>query len=334
MIVLLKANPDPKQQEYLLNWLKSLGLDTHISKGTTQTIIGLIGDTTSVDIDAIRALDIVQDVKRIMEPYKSVNRKFHPEDTVIDINGVKIGGGNFAVMAGPCSVESEEQILSVAHSVKKSGANLLRGGAFKPRSSPYSFQGLHADGIELLLKAKEQTGLPIISELMDVESLPLFEGVDILQIGARSMQNFQLLKELGKLRRPIMLKRGFGNTLEELLMSAEYVMAGGNNQVILCERGIRTFETYTRTTLDLSAVPVLRRLTHLPVVVDPSHSTGMSALVKSMSLAATIAGADGLLVEVHNDPAHALCDGPQSITPETFDELMKKITSILPFAER
>ncbi len=334
MIVLLKQNPDAKQQEYLLNWLRSLGLDTHVSVGTTQTIIGLIGDTTSVDIDAIRALDIVMDVKRIMEPFKSANRKFHPDDTIVDVGGVKIGGGTFTVMAGPCSVESEEQVLSIARNVKKSGAGLLRGGAFKPRTSPYSFQGLRGDGIEILLKAKEETGLPIISELMDLESLPLFDGVDVLQIGARSMQNFQLLKALGKLNRPIMLKRGFGNTVEELLMSAEYVMAGGNNQIILCERGIRSFETSTRTTLDLAAVPVLKKLTHLPVVVDPSHSTGRADLVKPMALAAAAAGADGLLIEVHNDPAHALCDGPQSITPEMFDDIMQRIQHILPYAAR
>lgn len=334
MIVLLKENPDPKQQEYLVAWLKDMGIDTHISVGASQTIIGLIGDTTSVDIDAILALDIVRDVKRIMEPYKSANRKFHPADTVVDVSGVKIGGGHFAVIAGPCSVESEEQVMSIAKSVKESGAVILRGGAFKPRTSPYSFQGLHADGIEILLKAKKETGLPIISEIMSVTALPLFEDVDILQIGARSMQNFELLKAVGKLRRPVMLKRGFGNSMEELLMSAEYVMAGGNHQVILCERGIRTFETYTRNTLDLSAIPVLRKKTHLPIVVDPSHSTGKAELVKPMALAAAIAGADGLIIEVHNDPAHALCDGPQSITPQTFDELMKKMEKVLPLAER
>lgn len=334
MIVLLKENPDPKQQEQLINWLKSLGLDTHVSVGATQTIIGLIGDTTSVDINAIRSLSIVKDVKRIMEPFKNANRKFHPADTVIDIDGVKIGGGNFLVMAGPCSVESEEQVLGIAQSVKQAGANMLRGGAFKPRTSPYSFQGLRADGIELLLKAKQKTGLPIISEIMDAGTLPLFDDVDILQIGARNMQNYELLKAVGKLRKPVMLKRGFANTLEELLMSAEYIMAGGNHEVILCERGIRTFETYTRNTLDLSAIPVLRRLTHLPIVIDPSHATGSSALVKPMALAAAVAGADGLIIEVHNDPAHALSDGPQSITPEAFADLMGKIKKVLPFAER
>jgi 3-deoxy-7-phosphoheptulonate synthase len=334
MIVLLKENPDLKQQERLLNWLHSLGLETHLSVGKHQTIIGLIGDTTSVDINAIRALDIVRDVKRIMEPFKAASRHFHPQDTIIEVGGHKIGGGNFMVIAGPCSVESEEQVCSIAQSVKEAGAMMLRGGAFKPRTSPYSFQGLHADGIELLLKAKKLTGLPIISEIMDGETLHLFEEVDILQVGARSMQNFELLKKIGKLRKPVMLKRGFANTLQELLMSAEYIMAGGNTEVILCERGIRTFETYTRNTVDISAIPVLHGLTHLPVVVDPSHSTGIAALVKPVSLAATVAGADGLIIEVHNDPANAMCDGPQSITPAVFSELMGKIQKVLPFAER
>ncbi len=334
MIVLLNENPDPKQQEYLINWLKSLNIDTHISVGTSQTIIGLIGDTTSVDMDAILALDIVKDVKRILEPYKSANRKFHPADTVIEIGGAKIGGGNFLVMAGPCSVESEEQVCSIAKSVKASGAGVLRGGAFKPRTSPYTFQGLRADGLEILSKAKELTGLPIVSEIMDASALPLFDDVDILQVGARNMQNYELLKTVGRQSKPILLKRGFANTLEELLMSAEYIMAGGNKKVILCERGIRTFEKYTRNTLDLSAIPVLRRLTHLPIIVDPSHATGQSRLVKPLALAAAVAGADGLIIEVHNDPAHALCDGPQSITPDTFEALMQKLGKVLPYAER
>jgi 3-deoxy-7-phosphoheptulonate synthase len=334
MVVLLKQNPDPRQIEHLINWLNSLGLDTHISKGAHQTIIGLVGDTTCIDIDVIKALDIVADVKRIQEPFKNANRKFHPADTIIDIGGVKIGGGHFQVIAGPCSVESAVQICSIAQSVQKAGANILRGGAFKPRTSPYAFQGLHEEGIEFLLKAKRETGMPIITEVMDAATLPLFEEVDILQIGARNMQNYELLKQVGMLRKPVLLKRGLANTLQELLMSAEYIMAGGNKDVILCERGIRTFETYTRNTLDLSAVPVLRGLTHLPIVVDPSHATGSAALVKPLALAAAVAGADGLLIEVHNDPAHALSDGPQSLTPEVFSDLMSKLKNVLPFRER
>ncbi len=334
MVVLLKENSDPKQIEHLTNWFKSLGLDTHLSIGQTHTIIGLVGDTSRIDMDVIRALDIVQDVKRIQEPFKNANRKFHPDDTVVDVGGVKIGGGHFQVIAGPCSVESEKQICFIARNVKQAGATILRGGAFKPRTSPYAFQGLHEEGLKMLSAAKAATGLPIITEVMDAATLPLFENVDILQIGARNMQNFELLKQVGMLKRPVLLKRGLANTLEELLMSAEYVMAGGNDQVILCERGIRTFETYTRNTLDLSAVPVLRKLTHLPIIVDPSHATGSAALVKPLALAAAVAGADGLLIEVHNDPAHALSDGPQSITPEVFAELMKKLKNVLPYAER
>ncbi len=334
MVVLLKNNPDTRQMEALTNWFHSMGLETHVSVGANQTIIGLVGDTTRVDMDVIRALDIVEDVKRIQEPFKNANRKFHPDDTVIDIGGVKIGGGNFQVIAGPCSVESEEQIIQVAKAVKASGATMLRGGAFKPRTSPYAFQGLHGRGIELLLEAKRETGMPIVTEIMDAATLPLFEEVDVIQVGARNMQNFELLKQLGTLRKPILLKRGLANTLQELLMSAEYIMAGGNEQVILCERGIRTFETYTRNTLDLSAIPVLRGLTHLPIVVDPSHATGASYLVKPLAIAAAAAGADGLIVEVHNDPAHALCDGPQSLTPEAFDDMMRRLEKILPYAVR
>ena len=334
MVVLLKKNPDKTQLDSLTQWLQGLGVDAHISVGAHQTIVGLVGDTSKVDINVIRALDIVEDVKRIQEPFKNANRKFHPEDTVIEAGGVKIGGGHFAVMAGPCSVESEEQICAVAQAVKASGATILRGGAFKPRTSPYAFQGLHGDGVKLLLKAKELTGLPLVSEIMDASHIPLFENVDIIQVGARNMQNFELLKQLGKLRKPVLLKRGLANTLQELLMSAEYVMAGGNDQVILCERGIRTFETYTRNTLDLSAIPVLHSLSHLPVIVDPSHATGSAKLVQPMALAASAAGADGLIIEVHNDPAHALCDGPQSLTPEAFDGLMKKVEAIRPYADR
>lgn len=334
MIVLLKKDPDPLQMNRLLDWLKELGVQPNVSIGTSQTLIGLVGDTSKVDMDVIRAMDIVEDVKRIQEPYKNANRKFHPEDTVISVGEAKIGGGHFAVMAGPCSVETEEQICAVAKAVKASGAQILRGGAFKPRTSPYAFQGLHDDGIRLLLKAKEETGLPIVSEIMDAAHLPLFEEVDIIQVGARNMQNFELLKHLGRLEKPILLKRGLANTLQELLMSAEYIMAGGNGNVILCERGIRTFEPSTRNTLDLSAVPVLHRLTHLPVVVDPSHATGSSKLVQPMALAATVAGADGLMIEVHNNPSHALCDGPQSLTPAAFDAMMKKVMAVRPYAER
>lgn len=332
MIVVLKDKPNQKQLDNLIQWLKSLNIDIHMSEGKNTTILGLIGDTSVVDIDLISALDIVEDVKRITEPYKNANRKFHPEDTVVDINGVKIGGGSFQIIAGPCSVESMEQICSVAESVKAAGAGMLRGGAFKPRTSPYAFQGMRDKGIELLLEAKKVTGLPIVSEIMDLSQLSLFEEVDLIQVGARNMQNFELLKELGKTRKPILLKRGLSSTLQELLMSAEYIMAGGNGRVILCERGIRTFETATRNTLDLSAIPLLKTMTHLPIIVDPSHATGLSRLVKPMAMAAAAVGADGLLIEVHNDPVHALCDGQQSLTPEAFDDLVISVNRILPYA--
>lgn len=332
MIVVLKNNPNQKQLDNLIQWLKSLNIDIHESKGKETTILGLIGDTSVVDIDLISALDIVEAVKRITEPYKNANRKFHPDDTVIDVNGVKIGGGNFQIIAGPCSVESSEQICSIAESVKNSGASMLRGGAFKPRTSPYSFQGMRGEGIQLLLEASKATGLPIVSEIMDLSQLPIFEKVDVIQVGARNMQNFELLKELGKTEKPILLKRGLSSTLEELLMSAEYIMAGGNNKVILCERGIRTFETATRNTLDLSAIPLLKTMTHLPVIVDPSHATGLSKLVKPMAMATAAVGADGLLIEVHNDPIHALCDGQQSLTPEAFYDVVISVKNILPFA--
>ncbi len=335
MIILLKDKVNEKQVKNLTNYLEGIGFELHISKGQNQTIIGLIGDTSRVDVDLIGSLDIVESVKRIQEPFKSANRKFHVEDSVVDCGGgVKIGGGNFQIIAGPCSVETREQIIAVARAVKASGAGMLRGGAFKPRTSPYAFQGLHEKGLELLSEAKKATGLPIVTEIMEAAHLPLFEDVDVIQVGARNMQNFELLKELGQTRKTILLKRGLANTLEELLMSAEYIMAGGNNNVILCERGIRTFETYTRNTLDLSAVPVLRRLTHLPVVVDPSHGTGHAYLVKSMAMAATVAGADGLIIEVHNDPPHALCDGKQSLTPEQFDDLARDVRNVLPYAVR
>ena len=326
MIILLKPNPNESQLDYLVDWIKSLGLDIHTSQGTMTTILGLVGDTSKVDIELIKAMDIVADVKRVQEPYKNANRKFCPEDTVIDVNGVKIGGGHFAIIAGPCSVESEEQICKVAESVKKSGAKLLRGGAFKPRTSPYSFQGMGPSGIELLLKAKERTGLPIVTELMSLEHLKYFDDVDVIQIGARNMQNFELLKAVGKLDKPILLKRGLSSTIEEFLMSAEYIMAGGNEKVILCERGIRTFETFTRNTMDISAIPVLKSLTHLPVIADPSHATGISRFVKPMSLAA---GADGLIIEVHNNPSKALCDGAQSLTLEAFEDVKASVDSIL-----
>ena len=334
MIILLKDKVNEKQVKNLTNWLEGIGFDLHISKGQHQTIIGLIGDTSRVDMDLIASLDIVESVKRIQEPFKSANRKFHEDDTVIDVGGVKIGGGHFQIIAGPCSVENREQIISVAQAVKRGGAGMLRGGAFKPRTSPYAFQGLHEKGLELLKEAKAATGLPIVTEIMEAAHLPLFEDVDVIQVGARNMQNFELLKELGQTRKTILLKRGLANTLEELLMSAEYIMAGGNNHVILCERGIRTFETYTRNTLDLSAVPVLRKLTHLPIVVDPSHGTGHAEYVPAMAMAATVAGADGLIIEVHNDPPHALCDGKQSLTPEQFEALAKRIEAVRPYAVR
>ena len=335
MIVILKKTAERQQVELFENWLRSMGLELHKSVGENHTIIGLVGDTSRVDMESILALDIVETVKRIQEPYKNANRKFHEEDTVITLaNGAKIGGGHFLVMAGPCSVETEEQIISVAQSVKAAGAQVLRGGAFKPRTSPYAFQGLHEEGIRLLLKAREATGLPIVTEIMDAKHLPLFEDIDMIQVGARNMQNFELLKELGKLRKPVLIKRGMANTLQELLMSAEYVMAGGNEQVILCERGIRTFETATRNTMDLSVIPVLHQLTHLPVVVDPSHATGRWELVAPMALAATASGADGLMIEVHNDPEHALCDGPQSLRPDRFAGMMEKVRAIQPYADR
>ncbi len=332
MIIILKDNPEQKQLENLRVWLTSLGLSIHESQGTSTTIMGLIGDTSAVDIDLIKALDIVETVKRITEPFKNANRKFHPADTIVDVGGVPVGGGHFQIMAGPCSVESEEQITTLAAEIRAAGVNILRGGAFKPRTSPYSFQGMRGEGIELLLKAKAQTGLPIVTEIMDISQLPLFEEVDLIQVGARNMQNFEMLKELGRTRKPILLKRGLSSTLEELLMSAEYILAGGNPNVILCERGIRTFETATRNTLDLSAVPMLKNMTHLPIIVDPSHGTGIYKLVAPMALAAVATGADGLMIEVHNDPEHALSDGPQSLKPGAFRDLVKAIEAIRPFA--
>ena len=328
MIAVLKQGTTDAQIENLSSWLKSQGLDVHISKGKTHTVIGLVGDTAKVDGELIESLDIVDSVKRISEPFKSANRKFHPDDSVIKVGNTSIGGLDFAIMAGPCSVESEEQVMEIARAVKAAGATMLRGGAFKPRTSPYDFQGLKADGIELLLKAKKETGLPIVTEIMNANHIPLFEDVDVIQVGARNMQNFELLKELGKTQKPILLKRGLANTLKELLMSAEYIMAGGNENVILCERGIRTFETYTRNTLDLSAIPMLKELTHLPIIADPSHATGMARLVKPMAIAATAAGAHGLMIEVHNDPAHALCDGAQSLTPDAFADVTRAVALV------
>ncbi|MBQ8813350.1 MAG: 3-deoxy-7-phosphoheptulonate synthase [Lachnospiraceae bacterium] len=334
MVIILRNNADEKQLNHLKSWMKDLHIEVHETIGKKQTILGLVGDTTVVDIQMLRALEIVEDVRRIQEPYKAANRKMHPEDTVITVGDVKIGGGNFAIIAGPCSVESEEQICDIAASVKASGAQMMRGGAFKPRTSPYAFQGMRADGIKLLEEAKEKTGLPIVTEIMDLSQLPLFENVDVIQVGARNMQNFELLKGLGKVNKPILLKRGLANTLQELLMSAEYIMAGGNEQVILCERGIRTFETATRNTLDLSCIPALRKMTHLPIIIDPSHATGIASMVKPLAMAATVAGADGLIIEVHNNPARALCDGPQSLTPEAFDDVAKCVRQVLPYACR
>ncbi|HPG64148.1 MAG TPA: 3-deoxy-7-phosphoheptulonate synthase [Saccharofermentans sp.] len=328
MIAVIKNDATKQQLDNLIDWFNKQGVKVHLSQGEYCTVLGLIGDTTKIDVDLLNGLDIIESVTRISEPFKKANRKFHPDDTIVDVGGVKIGGGNFEFIAGPCSVESKEQVIEIAQAVKASGANLLRGGAFKPRTSPYDFQGLKADGIEFLLEAKKVTGMPIVTEIMSAEHLPLFEDVDLIQVGARNMQNFELLKALGKINKPILLKRGLASTIKEFLMSAEYIMAGGNEQIILCERGIRTYETYTRNTLDLSAVPVLKELSHLPVLVDPSHATGMARLVKPMAMAAAACGADGLMIEVHNDPPHALCDGAQSLTPEAFDEVAKKVMRI------
>ena len=329
MIIALKRDIRQEEKEHLISWLESYGVRTHVSEGEYQTVIGLVGDTTRIDTDLISGLDIVQSVTRISEPFKKANRKFHPDDTVVQVTDqVAFGGGNFQIIAGPCSVETEDQVETIAKTVKESGAGMLRGGAFKPRTSPYDFQGLHGEGIRILLEVKKRTGMPIITEIMDIGHLPLFEQVDVIQVGARNMQNFELLKELGRIRKPILLKRGLANNIKELLMSAEYIMAGGNEQIILCERGVRTFETYTRNTLDLSAVAVLHELSHLPVVVDPSHATGAARYVKPMAMAAAACGADGLMIEVHNDPKHALCDGPQSLTPEQFDDVAKAVMKI------
>ena len=326
MIVILKNNVPGAKEEQLVSWIKNMGLQVHISRGVYNTVLGLVGDTSKVDTELLESLEIVQSVKQVSEPFKCVNRKFHPDDTIIEVGDIKIGAGNFVLIAGPCSVESEEQIVGVAKAVKASGADMIRGGAFKPRTSPYDFAGLKAEGLELLKIARAETGLPIVTELMNIMDIDLFEDVDVIQIGARNMQNYDLLREMGKLDKPILLKRGLANTLKELLMSAEYIMSSGNERVILCERGIRTFSDYTRNTFDLSAVPMLHELSHLPVIAD--HATGISRLVPPMALAATAAGADGLIIEVHNDPMHALCDGAQSLTPEDFDALAVKIRNV------
>lgn len=329
MIIKLKNNASVSQLETLKEILKANNIEPHISSGHLETIIGCVGDIAHLDPGLIEALDIVESVQRIQEPYKAANRKFHPEDSVIDCSGVKIGGGAFSVIAGPCSVESEEQIVYCAKAVKEAGATMLRGGAFKPRTSPYAFQGLGEEGIRLLNLAKKETGLPIVTELMDFKDIECFNDVDVIQIGARNMQNFNLLKEVGAYtKKPILLKRGMSATIQELLMSAEYIIASGNPNVILCERGIRTFETALRNTLDLGVVTLLHRLSHLPVVIDPSHATGHSWMVDSIAVAATAIGADGLIIEVHNDPPRAKCDGAQSQTPKMFAETMKKISSV------
>ncbi len=334
MIIVIKQNSDKAQIDNLLKWIKMQGVKADMSFGENSTVIGLVGDTSKIDIELVYSMDIVQMVKRIQEPYKCVNRKFHPEDSIINVGGHNFGGGNFQIIAGPCSVESEEQIIEIAQAVKSAGATVLRGGAFKPRTSPYAFQGLRESGLDLLLKAKAETGMPIVTEIMSVRHIDLFKDVDIVQIGARDMQNFELLKEVGKMKKPILLKRGLANTVEEWLMSAEYIMSEGNKQIILCERGIRTFEPLTRNTLDLSAIPLLRELTHLPVIVDPSHASGLSRLVKPLSLASVGVGADGLMIEVHNNPSKALCDGAQSIKPDQFKDIVNNIDIMLPLVNK
>ena len=329
MVVIMKPGTQQADIRKLVAKFETMNLKVGVTHGVGCTILGLVGDTLHVDMGEIMFNEHVERVMRVQEPYKKANRKFHPEDTVVDVNGVKVGGGNFAVMAGPCSVESEDQIVSIAKSVSGYGAGMLRGGAFKPRTSPYSFQGMGVEGLKLLLEAKAETGMPIVTELMGPQYCELFEEkVDLVQIGARNMQNFDLLKEVGKMSKPVLLKRGLANTYEEWIMSAEYIMAGGNENVILCERGIRTFETYTRNTLDVSAIPAIKRMSHLPIIVDPSHSGGYAWLVEPLTLAAVAAGADGLIIEVHNDPKHAKCDGQQSLTPEQFGELMGKVDAL------
>ena len=329
MIVVVNNNAAKEQFENLVNWIESQNVRVHVSTGEYQTVLGLIGDTSRIDTELLEGLDIVSQVTRVTEPFKNANRKFHPENTVIDCGNSKIGNGHFGIIAGPCSIESEEQIIAVAKSVKEAGADFLRGGAFKPRTSPYDFQGMREDGLKLLIEAKKETGLPIVTEIMSADHLSLFDDVDVIQVGARNMQNFELLKELGRTKKPILIKRGLANTLKELLMSAEYVMSEGNENVILCERGIRTYETATRNTLDISAVPMLHELSHLPVIVDPSHACGIARLVKPLALSAAAAGADGLMIEVHNNPQRALCDGAQSLTPEQFRDTAQAVKRVL-----
>lgn len=329
MIIVLKPRTQQQEIDRVINLIKSKGLDTHIVEGAEMTVIGCIGDTTKIDAKLFEVNPSVDKVMHVQEPYKLANRAFHPEDSIVDVSGVKVGGNHLAMIAGPCSVESTEQVMEIAKAAKAAGANMLRGGAFKPRTSPYSFQGLGLKGLDILCEVKEEVGLPIVTELMSADYLDIFnEKVDLIQIGARNMQNFDLLKQLGQLDRPILLKRGLNATYEEWIMSAEYIMASGNENVILCERGIRTFETYTRNTLDLQSIPVLRKLTHLPVIVDPSHAGGKWWLVESMSRAAIAAGADGLMIEVHNNPECALCDGAQSLKPQKYEELINQVSQI------
>ena len=331
MIVILKQNAEQNEVNALLKQLEDMGFDHHYSKGENSTIVGIIGDTSTLDTDDLKTIDVVADVKRVSEPFKLANRKFHPDSSIFNIAGRTVGEGHFSVIAGPCSVETIPQMTETAEAVKKSGASFLRGGAFKPRTSPYSFQGLHDEGLKILLEAKKATGLPIVTEIMNQAHLDLFEDVDIIQVGARNMQNFELLKELGKCNKPILLKRGLSSTIEEWVMSAEYIMAGGNEQVIFCERGIRTYETFTRNTLDLSAIPALKSISHLPVIVDPSHATGLPWMVEPLTKAAIAVGADGIMIEVHNNPKKALCDGAQSLTPQKFDNVMQTVKKRVEF---
>ena len=332
MIITLKKNAPKHDVDKLIHKFEGMNLQVTMIQGDNYNVFGLVGDTSIVDEKSVMANPIVYNVQRVAQPYKLANRMFHPEDTIVDVNGIQIGGKKIAMIAGPCSVEGEDQICRIAKEVKAAGADMLRGGAYKPRTSPYAFQGMGTAGIMAMVKARQETGLPIVTEIMRASHIDMFENVDIIQVGARNMQNFELLKEVGKMSKPILLKRGLANTIDELLMSAEYIMASGNENVILCERGIRTFETRTRNTLDLSAVPVLKKLTHLPIVVDPSHAMGYAHLVKPMAMAATVAGADGLMIEVHNNPAKALCDGPQSLTPDQFDDVAKQVFQLRPFA--
>ncbi len=334
MVIILKKDAQPQSVKRLEDTLKAKGISASHIEGANQNIIGLVGDTSAIDVENLMAQDCVENVRRVQEPYKKANRKFHPDDTVINVKNTVIGNGSLQVIAGPCSVESEEQVITTAIACKEAGATMLRGGAFKPRTSPYSFQGLGGEGIKLLIKARQETGLPIVTEIMDCSDLDLFADVDVIQVGARNMQNFRLLKELGKCDKPILLKRGLANTMEELLMSAEYIMAEGNENVILCERGIRTFETMTRNTLDISAVPLLKHKSHLPICVDPSHATGLVHLIEPMSLAAIAAGADALEIEVHNDPKSALSDGGQQLTPAKFAEVMEKVKGLAKYFGR